>query len=484
MLQNVVVGWEKIEAPFLANIATRKPFILLGRHGTCKTTCAKLISHLQGEDGFRFFDATKDDLVSIAGIPIPERLSQGKLDFSAHERSIWDAKVIVVDELTRANKENQNLWLEILEERTCFGKPLNYDTFIATMNPESYASTFKLDQALLDRFHSVLPVPELQQGTGEQFKKLLGLNFQKGVRSIDNIKDCSEQIKKNYQRLKEEHLSYVIEYVSTLMELLLPQKPQDIYVSPRKSVQLADEILAIGAYHRYAKKEKYLEEGAKQALIYTLSVPLKIDPKLLLKIHGTLKGCLSIKGMSKTEKLRAGYAKLASLENKVKYIEENIEEMAEQLNQDEMEKMVSTAIEDAISKEKNQLLIPIRDALAKVCGFNELKRRVEGNLVILIDQEIRGLCANLNKAKAYNNQEYALLMNANKAFSNCQAMWKSKSIQAILLESSKGALSVIKKLNESIEEEEQIADDDIKEFPDLDELMKEELASLASKLHS
>jgi len=136
MLQKIVIGWEDIEDVFLANLAIKKPFILMGRHGICKTTVAREIAKIyrnHDDSHFRFYDATKDDLISIAGIPMPEELKKGRLTFSEHDRSIWKAKIIVVDEISRANKENQNLWLEILEEHTCFGKKLVYSTFIASL---------------------------------------------------------------------------------------------------------------------------------------------------------------------------------------------------------------------------------------------------------------------------------------------------------------------------------------------------------------
>jgi len=136
MLEGIVVGWEGIEDVFLANLAMKNPFILVGRHGICKTKVSKEIAKIYQNDTdshFRFYDATKDDLISIAGIPIPEELKKGKLAFSHHDRTIWEARCIVVDEISRANKENSNLWLEILEEHTCFGVKLPYETFIASL---------------------------------------------------------------------------------------------------------------------------------------------------------------------------------------------------------------------------------------------------------------------------------------------------------------------------------------------------------------
>src|SRR5215475_2063978 len=164
ILDRVNYGYQDLEPIVVGLMAMNKSFILIGRHGTGKTRLARALSKGYGDKGFVFYDATKDDLISIAGIPDPESLKSGRLYFVPHERSIWDKSTIVVDEITRAGKESQNLWLEILEDRTCFGLPLAYRSIIATANPESYAAAFQLDEALLDRFHAVIPTPDMQEG--------------------------------------------------------------------------------------------------------------------------------------------------------------------------------------------------------------------------------------------------------------------------------------------------------------------------------
>jgi len=431
MLEKVVVGWEQIEAPFLANIAIRKPFILLGRHGTCKTTCAKLISEIYGEDGFRFFDATKDDLVSIAGIPIPEKLAKGKLEFAGHERSIWDAKVIVVDELTRANKENQNLWLEILEEKTCFGKPLHYEALIATMNPETYASTFKLDQALLDRFYAVLPVPELQGATAQKFKELLAINFY-GRGELTELKQWVNEIKKAYNSLRQSCLGTVIEYTSTLMELLFANI-QNTYISPRKCTQLAEEILAIGAYYKAVGKEKYLEKAAKKALMYTLVTPIKIDPATVFKIHESLKSILSEKELSEEEKLRVAYSRTVSLEGKVKFVDENAEKVEKLLSYSEKEKMIAELLRD-IEKQKLTHLYPtLKKVLCKMSGLDELKRELSGKILLLINKKARSIYEYLVRERAENDEQVSKLRKAHAVLLNINNLLKKDEARSAIL---------------------------------------------------
>ena len=178
LLNRINYGYSEVEPIITSLMAVNKNFMLIGKHGAGKTRISKELSRGFGEKGFIFYDATKDDLITIAGIPDPNSLQNGKLKFSSHERTIWDKTTVVVDEITRAGKESQNLWLEIIEEKSCFGIPLSYRTLIATANPESYAAAFQLDDALLDRFYAVIPVPELQAGIREEeILEMLSITF-------------------------------------------------------------------------------------------------------------------------------------------------------------------------------------------------------------------------------------------------------------------------------------------------------------------
>jgi hypothetical protein len=111
ILDGINYGYRQLEPVIVGLMAMHKSFMLIGRHGTGKTRLARALSAGYGSHGFVFYDATKDDLVSIAGIPDPESLRAGRLRFVGHERSIWDKSTIVVDEITRAGKESQNLQL-------------------------------------------------------------------------------------------------------------------------------------------------------------------------------------------------------------------------------------------------------------------------------------------------------------------------------------------------------------------------------------
>lgn len=395
MLEKIAVGWESVENVFLANTSLRKPFILLGRHGVCKTTVAKQLSQIFGDHSFRFYDATKDDLVSIAGIPIPDKLAQGQLEFSRHDRSIWDAKVIVVDELTRASKENQNLWLEILEEKTCFGKPLVYEMLIATMNPDSYASTFKLDEALLDRFYAVIPVPELQKDTSASvYKKLIDLNLRgrDAISSVD-LKTIVEGIRKRYEEIKNnrELMEGIVDYISNFFEIFLSQS--EVYVSPRKAVQLTEEIAA------FASTGLEIEKAAESALIYTLSLPLKIKTETLLQIHNTLKPLLKKSSLSEADKVRLDISKLTDTTKTLAYLRDNLDRLESNLPYDECDKLLTGV--DAKGKE----LLLFQQILEKVKGHEEQKRKISGKIALETAERVGKLVSKLGETEVCSDED-------------------------------------------------------------------------------
>ncbi len=412
MLEKLVVGWDEIEPLFLVNIALSKPFILLGRHGTCKTTCAKEIAKIYGPRAFRFYDATKDDLISIAGIPIPQKLGQGKLEFSEHDRSIWQAKVIVIDELTRANKENQNLWLEILEEKSCFGKRLKYEALIATMNPESYAATFKLDEALLDRFYAILTVPDLQKGTTSSvFKQVIDMNLKEQKLPIQDMQDTMEKIRKNYDEFyaNKDIVVSVSEYVSQYMEVLLSKV--DNYISPRKTIHLVEEILGLASYFKIIKKEEYLSTAAKTALVYVLAIPLKIKMEILMQIHASLEQILSKKNLDNRDKLRIELSKLINNPEAIRFIRRHIGRIKKYLPYDEIEKLLAKVIEQSDDGD----MLRLRAILNKLIGHEELKRIVEGRIALYEIDAIKTLLHKIKEHEITNDDDFAM-MDKVKAF--------------------------------------------------------------------
>lgn len=386
LLNRLMHGYEELEPVILGLMAMDKSFILIGRHGTGKTKLAKSLSRGFGESSFVFYDATKDDLISIAGIPDPESIKIGKLRFIGHERSIWDKTVIVVDEITRASKENQNLWLEILEERTCFGIPLKYRSIIATANPESYAAAFQLDEALLDRFYAVIPVPEMQSGINSyDIKKMVNLSMKIGDSvTHDEIIRIFSEIKSAYKDLINENAlekveRYLGEIIPPILEMLKDQNNQ--YMSPRSYCHILPEvILAIAAYFKVIGAAEPLRDGAEQALKYSVATRLRANP-LAIEQHHKAASILLRGGTMKTgEKLRMDLCTINDTEAQLAYITNNWSSMIAELTKDELEKTIRKIYKEINESKNNKALLIMQAVLSNVGYSGDILRQVKGQL--------------------------------------------------------------------------------------------------------
>jgi len=375
-LSQFAVGYDGIEPVVVSNVAVERNFILIGKHGTCKTTLARSLANGYG-GSFVVYDATKDDIISICGIPKTKALEEGRFEFATGDRTIWEKKLIVIDEIGRATKENQNILLEILQEKTCFGIPLQYRTLIATMNPESYAASLRLDEALLDRFHCVINVPDFHRKPPSKvnIQKIISMNLQgRNVPATEDIRDLYSRIKNSHEYLRSESLVFqsVTEYVSSLLEIFIGKTEK--YISPRRYNMLADEILIIGAYLLEMGEVDFLKKAARKALDYTLTNPLRLDEKdrgEILSLHRNFEGIL-VQSSDRKSLLRAEIARRSN-SDRIIYIVENLKNISETLQVDESIRLMGEVLE--WGKDKEPLIL--KTLYEKLNGFqcpDEIRR--------------------------------------------------------------------------------------------------------------
>ena len=410
LLDQINHGYRDLEPVVVGLLAAQKSFMLIGRHGTGKTRLARALSEGFGPSGFVFYDATKDDLITIAGIPDPESLKKGRLHFVPHERTIWDKSTIVVDEITRANKESQNLWLEILEQRTCFGLPLPYRTLIATANPESYAAAFQLDEALLDRFHAVIPVPEHQRDvSAEDVRMLVGLAGPAGSGRAMTLaneemgpasrKPEAETLARTYAAIQAAHrelveagaLERIADYLAKLVPALLGvlREQTGPYVSARTYARnLPETILAVAAYYKVAGDEEPLRAGAVDALRYAVATKLQIKPQILEPLHLAAESLLSSKGIAPGEALRLEIAGASSFEKRLEQLASRWLEIKETLGPDEIEKIVGELLRGASQKGEQEKLVELRHTLERLGYKGDALRQSDGRLLIALNGAI------------------------------------------------------------------------------------------------
>jgi len=380
LLDKIVVGWDSIEPILVACVACEKNLILRGRHGASKTAVAKIIAESLGQN-HRHYDATKADLITLAGIPNPKALSDienPRLEFAKHDQTVWEADYISVDELTRAPREAQNLWLSILEEKTLQGIPLKYKSAIATMNPETYAATNRIDEALFDRFYAIIDVPDiLRTGNAkDNILEMLQMTRQgKVVRDpvqIEMLGKAIVDIKSTFEAFKnDESLTNPIEkYVAAFFtELANGFKG---YISGRKLDHLRECVYACGAYFKVIESLGYklsaadglIAHGAQFAATYVVGTALEVPASTILACHQ--KAVKEIKGLSgsASDKIRKEIHSAKTVANKVSVLNKYIKEIAA-LPPSEMHSVVSivsnmvptATFDDGSDKKKTALLI-------------------------------------------------------------------------------------------------------------------------------
>jgi hypothetical protein len=401
LLDRVNYGYHELEPVVVGLMAMHRSFMLIGRHGTGKTRLARVLSRGYGDKGFVFYDATKDDLISIAGIPDPESLRKGRLHFVPHERSIWDKSTIVVDEITRAGKESQNLWLEILEDRSCFGLPLAYRTVVATANPESYAAAFQLDEALLDRFHAVIPVPEQQEGVGAadvQAMIELAAGSQAPLEPTELARVFAEIQAAHASLVAKGAVARVGQYLGKVVPVLLKmlREQNGPYVSPRTYCRNVPEtILAVAAYHQVAGAPEPLRRGAVDALRYALATKYQIKPVVLDQIHQSAEGLLTAGELPESEKIRMQIAMPATFEQRLEFLQAGWKSIQSALPADEVEKVLGELLRGASKKGDQEKLVVLKHALDELGYKGDALRQLDGRLLIALNGAINAVMPKL-----------------------------------------------------------------------------------------
>lgn len=315
-IEKYLHGWDKIEGVLLGCLARNLNILMLGKHGTGKSSFFKFIADaLKAKNPVRY-QMDKENFLSMVGVPNPEDLKQGRLDYASHERSVLKADGILMDEITRAGKDNQNMVLEILEEKTVFGKPINYKFAVACANDETYQGAMKLDDALFDRFVVVIPVPTITEdgnASAEELKKIILLNL--GERDINRqesdkyLAEAVELIRHRYEELwvktNKKGECYirdnVVEFASKFMAEVLAKvrelnkgRKDKIYISNRQiGNHFAKAIVAVSAYYSAIMDDPdYLQKGAFDVIKYSISTKFNIPIEKLTDIYDNLKSLL------------------------------------------------------------------------------------------------------------------------------------------------------------------------------------------------
>lgn len=288
ILSKIIFGYEEIEPCIIAALALKRNIAIIGPHGVGKTQISKLLAKAVDETGcgFRYFSADKAGMIHIGGFPDMEKSSKsGRFELIKTDRSIFGGKVIVIDELPRADKERQNYWLEVLEEGTFQGIPIAYDMAIATGNDSTYTGNFKLDLALKSRFLFWLPAPSFKQVESNDVIEMIKLNIEDSGDRLNEaaveLRDLLVEIRKLMKKYeKDKKLTEQLQmFIGTFTQFLkdkvatnakLSENPES-YVSPREFAnQMYYGMIGLGAYFAAIGYSNPFQHAGKYVVKYTI----------------------------------------------------------------------------------------------------------------------------------------------------------------------------------------------------------------------
>ena len=275
-------GWKKAEPVLLAALLSEEPLLLVGAHGCAKSFVLERLAESLGMD-FRSYNASLINYDDLVGVPLPDA-TRTKLEYLSSPESIWNAQVVFIDEISRTRPELQNKLFPIIYDRRVQGRPLSRLVFRwAAMNPPPteeeldegealYTGSEPLDAALADRFPYIVSVPDWDELSSSDQKRILADQFAGRHEFPIAIRELVAEARKRYDELVSDLTPRLTPYIVALVPKLRACRYD---VSTRRATMLLRCAVAIHAARqvlasRTAGDEVQLYDSVRLALLNTL----------------------------------------------------------------------------------------------------------------------------------------------------------------------------------------------------------------------
>ncbi|MDO8599144.1 MAG: MoxR family ATPase [bacterium] len=247
-----IVGYDTIESVIIAALATEFPLLLIGPHGTAKSLLLNWLAEALG-CSHRHYNAAMLNFDDLVGFPFPND-TKTALEYIPTRGSIWGARSVFIDEISRTRLDMQNRLFPIIHEKVIQGIPLPDLAFRwAAMNPPvtdaedevqtwRYEGSQPLDVALADRFPFVVALPPF--ATFSDADKLAVIRGQPDPTRVAGQR-LQQRIAATVQAIAGVRTSIstnVGAYVHALLPFLEKMKRP---ISPRRGRMLHDVVIAV-----------------------------------------------------------------------------------------------------------------------------------------------------------------------------------------------------------------------------------------------
>ena len=409
ILSTIVSGYDKIEPCIITALALRQGVFIMGAHGNGKSTLGSVLGQAadeKGGDGFRYFNAALANIINIAGFPNMEAAQEtGRFSFIATENSIFGGKVIMIDELPRAKSDNQNGWLEVIQERSFMGIPLDYDLIIATGNDETYSGSFKLDLALKSRFMYWLPAPNFKTVESQEVMDMIRLNLE-GARPVKEIavelRDLIHDIRCEISNLmqNEAFISQASTFIGTFTQFLkdkiastksLADNPE-AYIPPREFAnQMIYSIVGLTAYFRTIGSPNAMERAGEYTIKYNIETRHATAGVEISNICSMawrrLCGMLVDNVETPEGQMKMQYASAINAVQKVAFWREHLSEVVEHLNLQDVTYMAGETLQQ-IRQENIGQVGPFYHLMTQNINTQHVAMQVEGLIVTEVARKL------------------------------------------------------------------------------------------------
>jgi MoxR-like ATPase len=289
-----IVGYEQYEPVILAALALEFPLLLIGNKGTAKSMLVYTLARALHAE-LRAYNCSLINYEDLVGIPMPPDDYRNGLEFIYSPAAIWPAEMVFLDELSRTRPDMANKLFSIVHEKQIMGMALPHLRWrLAAMNPPSqpdfeqdpandfYVGVEPLDQALADRFPMLIIVPDWEDFSEEEQRKIIAASDVDTEAPLISLPELLQQITSRMADVETKFHDQIEDYTLSAMSLL---RKANLPQSPRRARMFFEAIMAIHAARIVLDETADLEQSVKLALLTGIPQLASENPPTEYKLH-------------------------------------------------------------------------------------------------------------------------------------------------------------------------------------------------------